>query len=244
MRSPPISRPESSETPISARASRVLIVDDNVDMATTLAHNLDFEGHEVQIAADGVTGLSVARAWPADVIILDLMLPKKNGFDVLQELRAGGSRVPVIILTARGEEVDKVRGFRLDADQYVTKPFGVLELMERVRALLRRVRPPADMGLLRFGQVVVDPVSHTITRAGQPCALTPKSFELLLAMARRSGAVLSRNELLREVWGYEAGVVTRTVDSHVAELRRKLEDDPAEPRHFLTVWTVGYRFVP
>jgi DNA-binding response OmpR family regulator len=240
----PLTHAEAGDTPGAKSASRVLIVDDNVDMAATLGRNLDFEGYQVQIAADGVTGLAMARDWPADLIILDLMLPKKNGFDVLQELRAAGSRVPVIILTARGEEVDKVRGFRLDADQYVTKPFGVLELTERVRALLRRASVPAASGLLRFGQVVVDPVSHTVTRGGEACALTPKSFDLLLAMARRSGAVLTRNELLREVWGYEAGVVTRTVDSHVAELRRKLEDDPAEPRHFLTVWTVGYRFVP
>lgn len=223
--------------------SRLLIVEDNVDLATTLARNLEFEGYEVRIAHDGVSGLAQATDWPADLVILDLMLPKLSGFDVLHTLRAGGSRVPVIILTARGEEVDKVRGFRLDADQYVTKPFGVLELTERVRALLRRTNPPNSNGALRFGQVVVDPVSHTVTRAGKPCALTPKSYDLLLALVRRSGAVVTRTELLREVWGYEASVVTRTVDSHVAELRRKLEDDPTEPRHFLTVWTVGYRFV-
>lgn len=223
---------------------RILIVEDNADLAATLAHNLTFEDFDVRIAGDGVTGLAEAGDWPADLLILDLMLPKMNGFAVLQALRSAGSRIPVIILTARGDEVDKVRGFRLDADQYVTKPFSVIELTERVRALLRRSQGSPVAEVIRFGRVAVDPIAHTVTRDGEPCPLTPKSFELLLALVRRSGAVASRTELLREVWGYRSDVVTRTVDSHVSELRRKLEDDPAEPRHFLTVWCVGYRFIP
>jgi DNA-binding response OmpR family regulator len=164
---------------------------------------------------------------------------------VLQTLRGRGVKTPVVILTARGEEADKVRGFRLDADQYVTKPFGILELLERVRALIRRTAregaatAPAP---LRFGQVVVDTSSRLVTRNGAPCALTPKAYELLLALVRRGGAVVTRNELLKEVWGYSAFVTTRTVDSHVAELRRKIEADPANPRHVKTVWKVGYRF--
>jgi len=154
--------------------------------------------------------------------------------------------VPVIILSARGEEADKVRGFRLDADQYVTKPFGVLELLERVSALLRRksrsgvALAPAET--LRFGDVVVDVAARTVCRAGEPVTITPKAFELLLALVARGGRVVSRQDLLKEVWGYGAFVLSRTVDSHIAELRRKLEVDPARPRHIVTVWKVGYRF--
>lgn len=224
--------------------ARILIVEDNADLAATLAHNLTFEEYDVRTAGDGEAGLEQAREWPADLMILDLMLPKMNGFAVLQALRGSGSRIPVIILTARGDEVDKVRGFRLDADQYVTKPFSVIELTERVRALLRRSQGNSAPDVIHFGRVTVDPVAHTVTRDGEPCLLSPKSFELLLALVRRSGAVASRAELLRDVWGYGSDVVTRTVDSHMSELRRKLEDDPAEPRHFLTVWCLGYRFIP
>jgi len=154
--------------------------------------------------------------------------------------------VPVIILTARGEEADKVRGFRLDADQYVTKPFGVLELIERVGALLRRRAgggngaAPADC--IRFGDIVVDTSARTVKRDDHLCTLTPKAFDLLLALIKRNGSVASREELLREVWGYGAFVLSRTVDSHVAELRRKLEADAAHPRHIVTVWKIGYRF--
>jgi DNA-binding response OmpR family regulator len=172
------------------------------------------------------------------------MLPELDGYQVLQTLRGRGVRTPVVILTARGEEADKVRGFRLDADQYVTKPFGVLELLERVRALLRRTARDVEASAapVRFGDVVVDTSSRIVTRQGEPCALTPKAYELLLALVRRGGAVATRNELLKEVWGYSAFVTTRTVDSHVAELRRKIEADPANPRHVKTVWKVGYRF--
>jgi DNA-binding response OmpR family regulator len=172
------------------------------------------------------------------------MLPELDGYHVLQTLRSRGVKTPVVILTARAEEADKVRGFRLDADQYVTKPFGVLELLERVRSLLRRSArdAPTAPPPLRFGDVVVDTSARMVTRGGSPCALTPKAYELLLALVRRGGAVVTRNELLKDVWGYSAFVTTRTVDSHVAELRRKIESDPANPRYVKTVWKVGYRF--
>jgi DNA-binding response OmpR family regulator len=222
----------------------ILIVEDSADLAASLAHNLRLDGYEVRIAEEGRAGIAVAHDWPADLVILDLMLPGIDGFEVLQTLRGNGSHIPVIILSARNEEADKVRGFRLDADQYVTKPFGVLELLERVRMLLRRAGTAKNDDVIRFGSVVADSATHTVTRAGEPVALTPKAFALLLALVRRKGAVASRAELLREVWGYGSFVLTRTVDSHIAELRRKLEDDPAEPRHIVTVWTVGYRFVP
>lgn len=225
---------------------RQLLVEDNADLAAGLEHNLALEGYDVRIAEGGREGLELARSWAPDLVILDLMLPGgMDGYGVLESLRRDGSAVPVIILTARGEEADKVRGFRLDADQYVTKPFGLLELLERVRSLLRRSSARAaaapDDAVVRFGGVTVDMSARTVTRAGVSCDLTPKAYELLLALVRRKGAVATRGELLREVWGYGALVLSRTVDSHVAELRRKIEEDPACPRHVVTVWKVGYR---
>lgn len=225
--------------------AKVLIVEDNADLAAGIEYNLGLEGYETCVAEDGRRALTVAEQWTPDVILLDLMLPELDGYQVLQALRSRGVKTPVVILTARGEEADKVRGFRLDADQYVTKPFGVLELLERVRALIRRSARDGASGshtLLRFGDVIVDTSSRSVTRNGAPCALTPKAYELLLALVRRNGAVATRNELLKEVWGYSAFVTTRTVDSHVAELRRKIEHDAANPRFVKTVWKVGYRF--
>lgn len=225
--------------------ARVLIVEDNADLAAGIQYNLNLEGYETAIADDGRRALTVVEQWVPDVILLDLMLPELDGYHVLQTLRSRGVKTPVVILTARAEEADKVRGFRLDADQYVTKPFGVLELLERVSSLLRRSArdvAPAAPAPLRFGDVVVDTSSRMVTRGGSPCALTPKAYELLLALVRRGGAVVTRNDLLKDVWGYSAFVTTRTVDSHVAELRRKIESDPANPRYVKTVWKVGYRF--
>lgn len=226
--------------------ARVLVVEDNTSLAEGIAYNLRHEKHDTRIAEDGGAALAIAREWNPELVILDLMIPVLDGYEVLSQLRKEQNRVPVIILTARGEEADKVRGFRLDADQYVTKPFGVLELLERVSSLLRRRAGQGGVTdsdqLIRFADIVVDPASRTVKRGGQPCLLTPKAFDLLLALVQRHGSVASRQELLREVWGYGAFVLSRTVDSHVAELRRKLEVDAAEPRHILTVWKVGYRF--
>ena len=227
---------------------RILLVEDNTALAEGLAYNLRHEGHDVRIAEDGESGLADARKWSPDLVILDLMLPRLDGYGVLAAIREERNDVPVIILSARGEEADKVRGFRLDADQYVTKPFGVLELLERVSALLRRKsravgsagQEPAPS--IRFGDIVVDVAARTVCRAGVPVTLTPKAFELLLALVARGGRVVTRQDLLKEVWGYGAFVLSRTVDSHIAELRRKLEVDPAHPRHIVTVWKVGYRF--
>lgn len=225
--------------------ARLLIVEDNEDLAEALAHNLELEGHEVKIAADGRRGLAIASEWHPQLVILDLMLPGIDGYEVLRRLRADHYEGPVMILTAKGEEVDKVRGFRLDADQYVTKPFGLLELLERVSSLLRRSgsRSATSPERLTFGDITVEPSSRIVTRAGERVTLTPKAYELLLALIEREGAVVSRQELLREVWGYGAFVLSRTVDSHIAELRRKLEQDATNPRHIVTVWKVGYRFV-
>jgi two-component system response regulator MtrA len=178
------------------------------------------------------------------------MLPGMDGYRVLRSLRDDGLEMPVLILTARGQEADKVLGFRLGADDYVTKPCGVLELLARVGALLRRSRMSdravhaGSETVERFGDVEINPASRTVTKAGQLVALSPKEFDLLLTLVRRRGAVASRVELLREVWGHRVEVMTRTVDIHIAELRRKLEDDPSAPRHILTVWKAGYRLEP
>ena len=226
---------------------RILLVEDNPDLVYGLRNNLEIEGYDVSVAEDGPTGMQAARELQPDLVILDLMLPGLDGYRVLRAIREGGSAVPVLILTARGEEADKVRGFRLGADDYVTKPFGVLELLARVEALLRRAGKPSNGdGVLteRFGDIDVDVASRLVHRRGEPVALAPKEFDLLVALVRRRGAVVSRLELMKEVWGYRAAVVSRTVDTHVAELRRKLEDDPAHPRHLLTVRKAGYRLQP
>jgi DNA-binding response OmpR family regulator len=226
---------------------RILVVEDNPDLAYGLRNNLEIEGYTVEVAGDGGDGLARARATAPDLIILDLMLPGMDGYHVLRTLREEGCAAPILILTARGEEADKVRGLRLGADDYVTKPFGVLELLARVEALLRRGAPQRDdsaPGPTRFGDVEVVPATRQVLRNGAPVALTPKEFDLLAALLRRRGAVATRAELLAEVWGYSAAVLSRTVDTHIAELRRKLEPDPAAPRHILTVRKTGYRLEP
>ncbi|MEE8526781.1 MAG: response regulator transcription factor [Thermoanaerobaculia bacterium] len=222
-------------------AARVLVVEDNADLAFGLRNNLEIEGYEVEVAGDGVTGLERLRASRPALVILDLTLPQLDGLRVLRACRDEGFEMPILILTARGEEADKVRGLKLGADDYVTKPFGLLELLARVEALLRRTAAAAD-GRTRFGKIEVDAAARTVRRGGVGVDLAPKELDLLLALIHHGGAVVSRLELLRQVWGYEAAVVSRTVDTHIAALRKKLEDDPAAPRHILTARKAGYRW--
>jgi DNA-binding response OmpR family regulator len=225
--------------------TRILVIEDNKNLATGLRNNLEIEGYEVDVASDGANGLSLARSSSPDLIVLDLMLPGMDGYRVLRTLREEGIDTPVLILSARGEETDKVLGFHLGADDYVAKPFGLLELLARIDALLRRAasaRAKAKLGApVTFGDVEVDPGTHTVRRSGEPVLLRPKEYELLVALLQRRGQVASRAELLEEVWGYSGEVYSRTVDTHVAELRRKLEENAAEPRHILTVRKTGYR---
>ena len=224
--------------------TRVLVVEDNANLAFGLTRSLESEGYEVESAEDGVRGFEMARTTNPDLVVLDLMLPGMDGYTILKKLRAEGKDVPVLILTARGEEADKVFGFRLGADDYVTKPFSLSELLARVQAILRRAKGGDRRdgeAVEEFGDVSINTLARSVKRADHEVALTPKEFDLLLALVRRRGAVASRLELLKEVWGHQAEVMTRTVDIHIAELRRKLEHDPSTPRHILTVWKAGYR---
>ena len=224
--------------------TRVLIVEDNHSLAFGLRNNLEIEGYDVTVADDGPSGLATARQIRPDLIVLDLMIPGMDGYRVLRQIREDGMTMPVLILTAKGEEADKVLGFRLGADDYVTKPFGVLELLARVGALLRRSRPATAGGgqpVQRFGDVEVEVTTRSVRRNGSLVAVTPMEFDLLIALLRRQGAVASRLELLKEVWGHSSAVLTRTVDTHIGELRRKLEHDPSTPRYILTVRKAGYR---
>jgi two-component system alkaline phosphatase synthesis response regulator PhoP len=228
--------------------ARVLVVEDNTDLAFGLRNNLEIEGYEVGVAPDGAVGVTRALEWRPHLVILDLMLPEMDGFRVLRTLRQRGFEEPVLILTARGEECDKVMGFRQGADDYVTKPFGVLELLARVDVLLRRATrgrngTPVPV-VSRFGDVEVHRASRLVLRAGSEVSLAPMEYDLLCALLDRNGAVLTRNELMREVWDYDSAVVSRTVDTHIVELRRKLEIDPAKPQHILTVRKAGYRLRP
>jgi DNA-binding response OmpR family regulator len=219
--------------------SRILVVEDEPALLRGLQDNLKAEAYEVITASDGETGLKLARETKPDLIVLDLMLPKVSGYEICQKLRSEGVTTPILILTARGEEADRVLGLDLGADDYVTKPFSVRELMARVRALLRRAQPSS--GELRFADVVIDFHSYTATKSGKTIEMTRKEFGILKYLSSRTGVVVSRDELLNEVWGYDAFPTTRTVDNHIAGIRAKLEQ--GEPKHLITVHGVGYKFV-
>ena len=226
-------------------SNRILIVEDSADLAFGLRASLEAEGYTVTVAEDGHAGLARVRDWRPDIVILDLSLPGVDGYTVLETVRAEGNPVPVLILTARGAETDIVRGFHLGADDHVTKPFGLSVLLARVKALLRRGAGEVGKGesdrTIRFSDIEVDPATRRVTKGGDAVSLTYKEFDLLLALIGRRGVVATRQQLLREVWEHQADVQTRTVDIHIAELRRKLEKDPSNPQHILTVWKVGYR---
>ena len=220
----------------------IVVVEDDAAILRGLRYNLEEEGYEVRSAADGATGLGLIRDEEPDLVILDLMLPELSGYEVCQKIRSEGLDTPILMLTARGQEADKVVGLDLGADDYVTKPFSVREVLARVRALVRRARGAYSVPQeLQVGDVLVDFRSYEAHRGGEPFKMTPKEFALLRALAARAGEVVTRAELLTEVWGYERLPTTRTVDNHVASLRSKLEADSSDPRHLLTVHGVGYR---
>ncbi len=223
---------------------RILIVEDEEALRMTLTDRLVSEGYRVECAADGEAGLEQATRGSFGVIILDLMLPKKSGFDVCRDLRRAGVPTPVLILTARGQTVDKVLGLKIGADDYVTKPFEMAELTARVEALLRRApaNSNGDSGVYRCGALKIDLRGTQVFRGGKTVALSAREFQLLRYLVTHRGTTLSRDVLLKEVWGYSAETFTRTVDVHVASLRQKLEPDPKQPSLILTVPGLGYKF--
>ncbi|MBI4593392.1 MAG: response regulator transcription factor [Candidatus Rokubacteria bacterium] len=220
----------------------ILIVDDEPEIVRGLGDNLRFEGYQVATAASGAEALAVAAREAPDLILLDIMMPAPNGWDVCRELRGRGIDVPIIMLTARGEEVDRVLGLELGADDYVTKPFSLRELLARVRAVLRRPGPRQKMEELAFGDVRVKLRGRQVFQAGREVTLTRKEFDLLVYLLAHRGEVVTRERLLDEVWGYERFPTTRTVDTHVLRLRRKFEADPDQPRWILTAHGQGYKF--
>ncbi len=225
--------------------SLILVVEDDAAILRGLVDNLHFESYTVLSAADGESGYRLIQEKKPDMIILDLMLPKLSGYEVCRKVRTAGIQTPIIMLTARGEEADRVLGLDLGADDYVVKPFSIRELLARVRALLRRANPARPLPeRLEFDDVVVDFLAYAAHKAGRPLEMTRKEFQVLRLLAARAGEVVTRDELLNEVWGYENYPTTRTVDNHLAGLRAKLEGDPADPRHLRTVHGVGYKFVP
>jgi DNA-binding response OmpR family regulator len=221
--------------------SRILLVEDNRSYAETLRANLEIEGHEVLVALTGPEGLDQAKSQNPDLIILDLMLPGMNGFTVLQRLRDTRREMPVLIMTALGAEDEKLRGFGLGADDYVVKPTGLLEILARVKALLRR-SPGGDKveELVCLGDLTVDLAARTVRRGDTQLPVRPREFDLLAALIRRRGRVVSRATLLREVWGYASGTESRTVETHLAALRQHLGEDAARP-YIVTVRGAGYR---
>jgi DNA-binding response OmpR family regulator len=224
--------------------TRILVVEDDPAILRGLSDNLRLESYEVATAADGEAGYRLACEAPPDLIVLDLMLPKLSGYELCRKLRSEGVTTPILMLTARGEETDRVLGLDLGADDYVTKPFSIRELLARIRAILRRTHPlNALPDEVRFEDVTVDFRSYEARRGGALVDMAPKEYQLLRLLVARAGEVVTRAELLNEVWGYDSYPNTRTVDNHVASLRAKLEPDKSGPRHVQTVHGVGYKFV-
>ncbi len=235
---------DSSIPAATTRRDRVLVVEDDSSVHQALRHLFETEGFEIEIAADGIKGLELFQAKAPSVVILDLRLPGMVGRDVCRKMKEHNPAVPIVVLSATTDVSDKVLLLELGADDYVTKPFSPRELLARIRVVMRRLVPPASGDLFTFGDVCVDFRKLELTREGQPVTLTPQEFKTLKFLLTNPERVISRDELLNEVWGYENYPSTRTVDNHILKLRQKLERDPAFPVHFRTVHGVGYKFVP
>ena len=224
--------------------ARILLIEDEPGLQLTITDRLAAEGYAVDTAGDGDSAIRRAQSEPFDLLVLDVMLPGRDGFEVARTLRQGGFTAPILMLTARSEVVDRVVGLKLGADDYLTKPFEMIELLARIEALLRRAPHPGSSGLerYRFGDIAVDVRRAEVTRNGEAVELSAKEFQLLRYFIEHRGATLSRDELLHEVWGYHAMPSTRTVDVHVAWLRQKLEPNPRIPQYILTMHGLGYKF--
>ncbi len=225
---------------------RILIVEDDLAILRGLKDNLEYESYEVLTATDGEQGYSLMREKKPELVILDLMLPRMSGYELCRKVRKEGNTTPILMLTARGEEVDRVLGLDLGADDYVTKPFSVLELLARIRAIMRRVQQDKTGDLpddLHFGEISIDFKCFEARKEEKILSMSRKEFGVLRILAARVGEVVTRDELLDAVWGYDQYPTTRTVDNHIALLRTKLEDDPSRPRHLITVHGVGYKLI-
>jgi DNA-binding response OmpR family regulator len=241
-----------SSPPDASLDRSILILEDNETLALGLRTSLEVEGYKVECVTDGELGLKWLEQHEPNLIVLDLMLPTVNGFEVLRRYRSRGGSAAVLILSARDQEVDKVQGFRIGADDYVVKPVGVLEFLARVEAITRRLSSSRKGGSaadgagrvsqLRFSDIVVDLRTRTVQRGGKVVELSPMEFDFLAFLIESGGDIVSRETLMQQVWRYSLGVTSRTVDQHVARLRNKLEPDPAQPRHLITVRKAGYRF--
>jgi len=222
----------------------ILIVEDDKAMTVALSDGFQYEGYSVKLARDGAEGLALGSERKFDIIILDVMLPLMSGFDICKQLRSAGNRVPVIMLTARGQEIDKVLGLKIGADDYVTKPFSFMELAARVEAVLRRASNRVEThDVFSFGNVTLDFKRGTASRAGVSIDLSPRELRIMKYFIEHRNEVLPRDQLLNQVWGYESFPLTRTVDTHIAKLRQKIEENPADPRYIVTVHRAGYKFV-
>jgi DNA-binding response OmpR family regulator len=230
---------------MASESKRILVIEDDPSISLGLRMNLEAEGYRVEVAEDGEDGLKRARALDVDLIILDLMLPKLNGFELLRRIRGEQNAVPVVVLSARGAEMDKVMGLELGAEDYVTKPFGLAELLARVKAVLRRdaiARPRALDEVVTAGEIEIQRATRQVLRAGEPVPLTATEFDVLWCLVQAQGRVLSREEIQVRVWGPAHHGTARTIDNFLLQLRNKLERDPSEPKHLITVRGVGYRF--
>ena len=223
---------------------KVLIIEDEPNMVLGLKDSCEYEGYEVAVARNGKEGLEKASTEKPDIILLDVMLPLMSGIDVCRTLRRRGIETPIVMLTARSQETDKVVGLEVGADDYVTKPFSIRELLARIRAHLRRAaKQVAEVESFTFGDVELNFKKYAARKGGQTLELSAREFEILRYLIRHRGEIVTRDQLLDEVWGYESNPVTRTVDNHIARLRQKIELDPSEPRHIITVHRLGYRFI-
>jgi DNA-binding response OmpR family regulator len=224
------------------KSQRILIIEDEPDMALGLRDNFEFEGYAVSVARDGEEGLNQAFAEKPDLIILDVMMPRMSGLDVCRRLRGRNVDAPIIMLTARGQEMDKVIGLESGADDYVTKPFSLKELLARARAILRR-QAKRSIDSYQFGNIDLDFKRYQASKDGRPLDLSPREYEILKYMIERRGETVTREQLLDEVWGYDHYPLTRTIDNHIAKLRHKIEPTPNEPRYIITIHRIGYRFL-
>ena len=224
--------------------ARILLVEDEPKMQRGLRDNLEFEGHEVTVIGDGSSGYQTLLRESFDLVILDVMLPQMSGFDVVRKTREKGIRTPILMLTAKGEEIDKVLGLELGADDYVTKPFSLRELIARVNALLRRA-VPADTGetMMTLGDVTVNFASYSGSKDGKEFSMTPKEFEILKYLWQHRNETVSRDNLLTNVWGYDESVSTRTIDNFILKIRQKIEDDFAHPKIIFTIHGIGYKLI-